>query len=82
TGSEVSEIAYICSRYFGRKAFGLIYGIMFSAFQLGASFGAPLMGFYHDKAGDYIGALWFLAGMALLGAILISLLKPYPQLQT
>lgn len=81
SGSEISEIAYICSRYFGQKAFGLIYGIMFAAFQIGAAFGAPLMGIYHDRAGDYIGALWFIAGIGLMGAILIAMLKPYPDLQ-
>ena len=81
SGSEISEIAYICSRYFGQKAFGQIYGFMFAAFQLGAAFGAPLMGIYHDKAGNYIGALWFLAAIVLLGAILIVILKPYPEMQ-
>jgi len=82
SGSEISEIAYICSRYFGQKAFGQIYGIMFAAFQLGAAFGAPLMGFYHDRAGDYIGMLWFIAGLVLLGTILIARLRPYPDLQS
>jgi MFS family permease len=81
SGSEISEIAYICSRYFGQKAFGQIYGIMFAAFQLGAAVGAPIMGVYHDKAGDYIAALWFIAGIVFLGAVLIALLKPYPDLQ-
>ena len=81
SGSEISEIAYICSRYFGQKAFGQIYGFMFAAFQLGACFGAPLMGIYHDKVGNYIGALWLLAAIVFLGAILIALLKPYPDLQ-
>jgi predicted MFS family arabinose efflux permease len=81
SGSEISEIAYICSRYFGQKAFGLIYGIMFAAFQIGAVFGAPLMGFYHDQSGDYIGALWMLAVLVTLGAIIIALLKPSRQLE-
>lgn len=80
TGSEISEIAYICSRYFGPKAFGQIYGIMFAAFQFGSAFGAPLMGTYYDKVGNYIGALWFVAGMVLVGTILIAILSPYPNL--
>lgn len=82
SGSEISEIAYICSRFFGQKAFGQIYGIMFAAFQIGAVFGAPLMGFYHDLAGDYVGALWMLAGIVTLGAIVIALLKPQHQLNS
>jgi MFS family permease len=80
TGSEISEIAYICSRYFGPKAFATIYGIMFAAFQLGSAFGAPLMGAWHDHAGNYIGALWIVAGIVTIGTILIAVLKPYPDL--
>jgi len=80
TGSEISEIAYICSRYFGQQAFGQIYGIMFAAFQLGSAFGAPLMGLYYDHAGDYIGALWLVAAIVLAGTILIAMLGPYPLL--
>jgi len=79
TGSEISEIAYICSRYFGQKAFGQIYGFMFSAFQLGSAFGAPLLGAYYDKMGDYIGALWLVAAVVFIGTILIIGLSPYPQ---
>ena len=78
TGSEISEIAYICSRYFGPRAFGLIYGLMFAAFQLGSMVGSPLMGLYYDSAGDYIGALWVVAAIVLVGTVLIVLLGPYP----
>ena len=80
TGSEISEIAYISSRYFGPRAFGLIYGVMFSAFQLGSMAGAPLMGFYRDLTGNYLGALWATAGIVLVGVALIALLGPYPDL--
>lgn len=78
TGSEISEIAYICSRYFGQRSFGQIYGIMFAAFQFGSAFGAPLMGIYHDKVGNYIGALWFVAIIVLIGTCLVIMLGPYP----
>ena len=78
TGSEISEIAYICSRYFGPRAFGLIYGLMFSAFQLGSMAGSPLMGLYHDHAGNYAGALWVVAALVAVGTVLIALLGPYP----
>ncbi|MCZ6828574.1 MAG: MFS transporter [Gammaproteobacteria bacterium] len=78
TGSEISEIAYIVGRYFGQRAFGLIYGIMFGGFQLGSAVAAPMMGYYHDSHGDYIGALWGITALVLLGAVLIALLSPYP----
>jgi MFS family permease len=78
TGSEISEIAYICSRYFGPRAFALIYGIMFAAFQVGSAFGPPVMGAYYDAAGDYVAALWALVGVVGIGTFLIAMLGPYP----
>jgi MFS family permease len=81
TGSEISEIAYIIGRYFGQYAFGQIYGIMFAGFQLGSAISAPMMGTYHDSVGDYIGALWVVTGLVLLGAVLIALLPDYPDPQ-
>jgi predicted MFS family arabinose efflux permease len=81
TGSEISEISYLVSRYFGLKAFGLINGIMFAAFQLGSGAGAYAMGAYYDVAGDYIGALWVVAGLAVISTMLIVLLGPYPDLE-
>jgi MFS family permease len=81
TGSEISEISYLVSRYFGLKAFGLINGIMFAAFQLGSGAGAYAMGAYYDVAGDYIGALWVVAGLAVISTMLILLLGPYPRLE-
>jgi len=78
TGSEISEIAYIVSRYFGPRAFALNYGIMFAAFQVGSAFGPPIMGAWFDQAGNYVGVLWLLTGVVLLGTILITLLGRYP----
>ena len=81
SGSEMSEIAYIISRYFGYRSFGKIYGLMLSAFQLGGAIGAPLMGYYHDKSGDYIGMLWVLVAAGVVSTILIAILGEYPKLE-
>ena len=80
SGSEMSEIGYLISRYFGQLSFGKIYGVMLSAFQLGGAIGAPLMGAYFDRAGNYIGMLWFLAVFGVMSTILIASLKKYPNL--
>lgn len=79
TGSEISEIAYIVSRYFGSKAFGQIYGIMFAAFQIGSAAGALVMGRYYDSAGNYIGALWGVSFLVFIGIILMLVMPPYPR---
>jgi len=80
TGSEISEIAYMVSRYFGQRAFGLIYGTMFAAFQVGSAAGAYVMGRYHDFAGDYIDALWVVAVLVAAGTALVLMLGKYPRL--
>ncbi len=81
TGSEISEIAYLCSRYFGLRSFCQIYGTMFAAFQIGSAFGPPILGIYYDHMGNYIGALWILTAIAVIGTMLITLLGPYPLLR-
>ena len=82
TGSEISEIAYIVSRYFGPRAFGLIYGVMFAAFQLGSAVGAPGMAAYYDQQGNYDGALFALAGIVAVGTLLMLLLRAYPKFRS
>jgi len=79
-GSEVSETAYLVSRYFGPRAYGVIYGLMFAAFQLGSAVGPPGLGRYYVVAGDYVNALWVLAVLGLIAAILVASLGKYPDL--
>lgn len=80
SGSEMSEVAYIVSRYFGYRAFGKIYGLMLSAFQLGGAIGAPVLGLYQHKTGDYTGMLWVLVGASIGAAVLIAMLGKYPEM--
>ena len=81
TGSEISEISYLVSRYFGLRAFGLINGIMFAAFQLGSGVGAYAMGAWYDATGGYLGALWVVAGLVVISTFLIALLGPYHEFE-
>jgi MFS family permease len=80
-GSEISETAYLVSRYFGPRAYGIIYGIMFAAFQMGSSFGPPALGKYYVLNGDYINALWGLGALAFIAAVLVAVLGKYPDLK-
>lgn len=75
SGSEMSEIAYIISRYFGNRAFGRIYGVMLSAFQLGGAIGAPVLGIYQHRTGGYTGMLWALGAASVVAAVLMASLR-------
>lgn len=80
-GSEISETAYLVSRYFGPIAFGVIYGLMYAGFQLGAAAGAYYLGRHFVINGNYEDALWVLAGLVFIGAVLVASLEKYPKLE-
>jgi MFS family permease len=44
-------------RYFGMRAYGKIYGLLFAAFTLGMAFSAVLAGLIYDNFGSYFYAL-------------------------
>jgi MFS family permease len=73
-GAESDVIALLIMRFFGRRAFGAIYGWLLSAFLVGASIGAPLFGFGHDAFHSYGVALFVAAGVMAAAVALMLLL--------
>jgi hypothetical protein len=76
-GAEFDVLSYMIPRYWGRKAFGRIYGVTFAVFQGAAALGAAGLGFSRGAFGTYAPALWALAGLMLICALLFSVLGPY-----
>jgi MFS family permease len=63
--------------FFGLEGYAQKYGVMFSAYGLGAIIGGIISGSAKDTFGSYIKAFYPTAGMAILGIIIaIFLLKP------
>lgn len=63
--------------YFGLKYFGMIFGVTFTAYGfIGGIMGPALSGFILDKTGDnYVIVFSYLAVMALIGAVLMLVLR-------
>jgi MFS family permease len=61
-GSEVDLIAYLCSRHFGTRSYGAIYGWQYSVFVLGYGFSPFLVGWMRDELGSY--------DIALMGSVI------------
>jgi MFS family permease len=76
-GAEFDALSYMIPRYWGRKAFGKIYGAVFAVFQFAAGFGAAGLGFSRGHFGSYAPALWVLAALMVICAVLFSQLGPY-----
>lgn len=79
-GAEVDLLAFLVSRYFGMRHYGVIYGVNLSIFALGAGLGPSLAGLSFDRTGNYDLAMAIGAGLFMTGATLIGALGRYPDL--
>lgn len=76
-GAEVDIMSFLVSRYFGLRAFGTIYGVIFAAFALAGGSGTYLMGFSFDATGSYALTLAIFCIATFLGVGLVLRLGPY-----
>jgi MFS family permease len=73
-GAEIDLMGYMMSRYFGLKAFGKIYGLMFALFNVGTGLGPYLSGVTHDMYGSYAPILTaYMIALAVVCAMLLTL---------
>jgi MFS family permease len=76
-GAEIDLIAFLTTRYLGQRAFGEIYGLLFTAFVLGSSVGQFVADVSFERLGSYMPSFAGF-GVALVAAIvLLNCLGPY-----
>lgn len=71
-------IAYLASRYFGMKAYGKIYGLLYMPFGVFSSISAPLYGYSRDVTGNYDLILGWAMGLFAVGGLILLFLGKYP----
>ena len=76
-GAEIDVLGFVVKRYFGLGRYGLLYGILFAAFQLGGAIGVLAIGGMRDASGSYSGGLAVLAAACAGAGLLFVLLGPY-----
>jgi len=76
-GAEGDIIAYLVSRYFGLRSFGITVGFAFGAFVLAGGTGPLLMDFAFDHFGSYTAPFSAAFLLTLLAAGLLTRLGPY-----
>ncbi|MET7745886.1 MFS transporter [Streptomyces sp. NPDC005385] len=76
-GAEFDVLSYLIPRYFGRRAFGKIYGVAFSMFQIGGAAANTLVSVSRDTYGSYTPAMLLLAVACAVCAVLFLCLGPY-----
>ncbi len=80
SGAESDVLGYLTSRYFGLKAFGRVYGIVFGGFMLGTAISPYFFGAIFDRTGTYQVALGISAALILVLCLLLALLPRFPSL--
>jgi MFS family permease len=76
-GAEVEVIAFLVSRYFGLRSFGVAFGFGFSSFVLAGAIGTYIMGAGFDRTHSYTAPLLLVLVAMLAATLLFTRLGPY-----
>ena len=76
-GAEQDLMAFLVVRYYGMKSYGVIYGVLYSAFALGAGSGPFVFARVYESTGTYDTVLKYAAVSFILGAVPLLLLGRY-----
>ncbi len=75
SGAESDLVGYLVGRYFGLKAYGQIFGVIYGMFMVGIAIGPYLFGLAFDHFGDYR-IPFSLAGAGLIILCLLLAMMP------
>jgi MFS family permease len=78
SGAESDVLGYLTSRYFGLKAFGRVYGMVFAGFMLGTAIAPYFFGAIFDRSGNYQTALGVSAVLIVVLCVVLALLPRFP----
>jgi len=77
-GAEVDVIAYITSRYFGLRSYGVLFAALMSCNGLGIGAGSLLAGGLFDLSGSYVSVLLVLMACSVTATLATALLGAPP----
>ncbi len=75
-GGGFGTMPAFAADYFGAKNVGPIYGLMLTAWSMGGVVGPILMARLRETTGAYSNALYIIAGIMLVSAILPFIVRP------
>jgi predicted MFS family arabinose efflux permease len=75
-GAFLTLFPSLVADYYGMKNLGMNYGVVFTAWGVGALVMAPVAGAIKDQTHAYTGGFYLSAGLLALGALLTFLVRP------
>lgn len=76
-GSEYDVLGFLVARYFGMRAFGVSYAVMFALISGGGAVAIAAVGYARGEFGSYSVSLGVLSSSLLLAAVVFTRLGPY-----
>lgn len=77
-GAEIDVIAYLATRYFGLRNYGMLFGSLAGLLSLGTGVGAAFGGAMFDRFGTYDALIWSLIPVFATTTLLVVTLGAYP----
>jgi hypothetical protein len=78
-GAELDAVAYLTTRHFGLRSFGVLFGTIGGLQAMATSLGPMIANHIYDVTAKYVLAIWLFIPTCLLGAGLFLSLGRYPQ---
>ncbi|MDR2856634.1 MAG: MFS transporter [Novosphingobium sp.] len=80
-GAKVPAVAYLASRHFGARAFGVLYGAVNTAIALGVGLGPLVANYVYDLTRSYTPVMWTAVPFLAIAALLYLSLGAYPDFE-
>lgn len=78
-GAEIDLVSYLVARYFGLRAYGRVYGVLYAFVVAGTALSPTAYGLCFDHLGSYVAVLQGAAGLLVTAAIGFGLLRTFPE---
>ena len=78
-GAKLHFVAYLTTRHFGMRSFGVLFGTIAGLFGLATGVGPIFLNLAYDRLGTYDMGLIAIVPLALIASFLFLLLGPYPE---
>jgi MFS family permease len=78
-GMEFDLLAFLIAKYIGVRSYGVVYGVLFGVFAIGAGSGPAILGRVFDVTGSYTSGLVACGAALAVSAVPLLLLGRYPK---
>ncbi len=80
-GAELDVVAYLATRHFGLRSYGLVFGCIVSLWSVATGLGPLAASYVYDTYGTYQPALWAFIPLFAVASLALFTMGPYPVFQ-